>query len=265
MGWGRRASVGCGLAFVLAGGGLAVWLQQPGRITGFSPVPVALHGRVTSRVSGASANNRWVMVRHARQPAGRIVSYFVMRPTDDSGRFVFAAHFQSPAHFYLARSPTDPWTYRPLLNVSLPASGERSIELIEGVTVRGRVLQAGYPVSGLTVCLAPARRDAASFAEVEATVTGYGGKFAFRHLFEESPYEVSASLGRPPDRHTLVRRSIRTERDGSTLDMGDLFVEPAASRPRMRATPEATALPQFTQAKARRITGVPTQENRHAE
>jgi hypothetical protein len=94
-----------------------------------------------------------------------------------------------------------------------------------GVTVTGRVMQFGKPVSGVTVGLKHADSAAYHSWEVIDTTTDGNGSFVFRHLLPATRFWVYVEIGSLKDNGAVIPVRIQTTADGATDDVGELHVQ----------------------------------------
>jgi len=234
----RRVFVACGLVFVVAGIlGLIAYqeleLPRPQQRS-----PVILAGRLFTRAPGIDTKGVLVHFRRPGEPLepGRR-RYVETVVTDRSGYFSFEANFHGPVHVFLDRHRLRDWTYRPISDLTLPASQELRIELIEGPIAAGRVVRNGEPAAGIGIALKfvePATRDYFFLFQEQ---TDDQGRFRFEHLPEGVEFWISALRSRGfdpqpndslPDNQTFLPIRFRTGRDGTTLELGDFELRPGA-------------------------------------
>ncbi len=226
----RRVFVACGLLFVVTGSLALIAYQE----LEFPPrerhSPVILSGRLFTRSSDINVGGVLVHFRPPEpMPRGRR-NYVVTAVTDRFGRFAFEANFRGPAHVFLDRHRLRDWTYRPIADITLPASQEIEIELIEGAVAAGRVVRKGNPAGGIGVALKfvdPAANDCFWLFQEE---TDREGRFRFEHLPQGTEFWISALRSPPfdpqpanslPDDQTILPTRFCAGRDGATLELGD--------------------------------------------
>jgi hypothetical protein len=251
----RRLFLYGGTAFILAGGAAAIVLNQQKprrrRPRSLEPVePVILTGKVVSRVKKAPLGGLSVVLRPSRsgRPRGGAGE------TDQSGSFQLRGDYQGPADVLVRIDPSDPRTCRPVLNATVPASKPIQLELIEGTSIRGRLVRDGRPVTNAPVDLHPANLEslildimgAQQASRFETTPDGKGGfssrrdyaeparqmrtdregMFAFNNLPETAEFWVYSQLGKLPDDGAFAPRRVRTGADKTERDLGDVEVRP---------------------------------------
>jgi hypothetical protein len=222
----RRAFLWGGLSFVFMGSVVAIWLREPQRRPIWRPPPVALTGRVVSRASGAGVAKRRVFFRRAADLPGGAHVLLGQATTDDAGRFQIWGDFQGLVDLFVECENGAPWTFRPVLNVRLPAKQPVVLELVDGVTITGRVEQGGKPVSGASIGLAPEVPISEDFSGVVEVRTDPQGAFVFPHLFERARFRLVSGMGTLPDHAVVAPHSLVTGPDGTTLDLGTLNAQP---------------------------------------
>ncbi len=234
----RRVFVVCGVLFVIAASlGLIAYqeldLPLPQRRS-----PVILAGRLFTRARGIDTEGVLVLFRRPDEPLqpGRR-TFVATAVTDRSGSFSFEANFRGPAHLFLDRERLRDWTYRPIYDVTLPASEELQIELIEGSIATGRIVRNGAPAAGIGICLKFVEPAAHDYFFLFQEATDDRGRFRFEHLPEGAEFWIAAlrtgafepqlSDGLPDDQTFLPRR-FRTGRNRTSLDLGDFELRPGA-------------------------------------
>jgi hypothetical protein len=234
----RRLLVACGLVFVAAASlGLIAYqeleLPKPQR-----RLPVVLAGRLFTR--SPRIDPRGVPVHFRRpeplQPGRR--SYVATTVTDASGNFSFEEDFRGQAHLFLDRFRLRDSTYRPISDVSLPASEKLEIELIEGAAASGRVVKNGLPEAGMGIAVKFVEPAANDYFYAFQGHTDSDGRFRFEHLPEGVEFWISAlrsggGLDPQPsdallDDQTFLPIRFRTGRDRTTIELGDFQLRTGA-------------------------------------
>jgi len=100
------------------------------------------------------------------------------------------------------------------------------LKLVEGVSVQGRLMKNGKPLAGVEVGIAGAERSSEIFVGNYSVATDDEGRFAFVNLPARTAYHVYGIMKSLKAQGALGARPVRTQDDGSTLDTGDLKVEP---------------------------------------
>jgi peroxiredoxin/uncharacterized GH25 family protein len=100
------------------------------------------------------------------------------------------------------------------------------LKLSEGVSIQGRLMKNGKPLDGVEVGIAGAERSSEIFVGNYSVATDEEGRFAFVNLPARTAYYVYGIMKSLKDEGALAARLVRTQDDGSTLDTGDLKVEP---------------------------------------
>jgi hypothetical protein len=249
----RRLFLYAGTAFIVAGGAAAIVLNQQKPRRGRPPrslAPVILTGRVVSRVQEARLGELFVVLRPIRSaPPNRGAGI-----TDRSGSFQLRGEYQGLADVFVRIRPSDPWTCRPVCNTTVPASKPIQLELIEGTSIRGRLVREGKPVTNAPVDLLPADQGsllidimgADQATRLETTPDGKGGfssrrdsplparqsrtdhqgLFVFHNLPEDAEFLAHSQFGKLPDDGVVAPRRVRTGADKTELDLGDVEVRP---------------------------------------
>lgn len=186
----------------------------------------ALHGRVLDThgkpVPGALISMQEVTRNHVWYfSADRIDAFST---SDDAGNFVVYGQtpftdgggaIEAPG---FATGLFEHWT-----------SGTTNHELIltEGAAFRGRLLQAGKPVSNVEICLDNFGAEAGSTAWTCSTLTDDQGRFSFMHLPPNHSFNLNGTMASLAGRGAVPEQVGQVHADGSTNDIGDLNLEPA--------------------------------------
>jgi hypothetical protein len=225
---GRRVFLVCGVCFIVAGGILA-WRLEPAPPPSVPPAYLAFSGRLVSRLERVGVADRRVTFHLADDPPAVVWgTQWRTVKTDAGGRFLVhdAGSLRgSVVHVFVATKDSDPWTFRPVKNLMLPAQQPVELTLIDGVTVVGRVTQRGDPVKGAPLSVSFTGPPWERLHEMRQTTTDERGAFAFHHLFEDAPLRVSSRVGGLGDHAVVESRLFHTGADGTTLDVGDLEVQ----------------------------------------
>jgi hypothetical protein len=150
-----RVRLGLALAFIIAGGAAAIW-NLPGSKFGATP-RARVAGRVWTRLPGVPVAGLKVQLVKPDQkyPPGPLLG-MDWAITDASGSFLLAGGSldttEGTAEVYLhADASDDRWTYDPAVVTLAPGKKTEGvlIELVEGVLVEGRIVDAdqGDPVT----------------------------------------------------------------------------------------------------------------------
>ncbi|HKI21583.1 MAG TPA: hypothetical protein VKA15_27055 [Isosphaeraceae bacterium] len=235
----RRVVVACGVLFVIVASLGLIAYQELDLPLPQQPSPVVLTGRLITRARGVNTADVLVHFRRPDEPLqpGRRI-YVATAVTDRSGYFSFEANFRGPVHLFLDRNRIREWTYRPISTMTLPASRELQIELIEGSTATGRVVRNGVPAAGIGIALKFVEPAAHDYFYLFQEATDDQGRFRFEHLPEDAEFWISALRTRAfepqlsdslPDDQTILPRRFRAGRDRTTLDLGDFELRPGAT------------------------------------
>jgi hypothetical protein len=136
-------------------------------------------GRVVSRFPSVGVGGLKVGVQGSHESHG----IWQDTQTDAGGRFAFDGLDEGTANIFLMDHPVDgPWTYRAAADARLTPgqTTEVEIELIRGVQVEGRVIDAdGRPVAGIGVGVYGPIRPR-SGAAIVSMKTDQDGRYRFR-------------------------------------------------------------------------------------
>lgn len=108
------------------------------------------------------------------------------------------------------------------------ASGDQihELKLTEGASVKGRLLKNGEPVPKAKIGICGANRASESFVGDYVAATDEDGRFLFLNLPPQTKYNLYGIMGSLQKKGSLPVRSIETEEDGSTVDVGDVKLQP---------------------------------------
>ncbi len=110
---------------------------------------------------------------------------------------------------------------------SLSSGGKiHELKLTEGVGVRGRVVKNGAPVAGVVVGLAGAHRAAESFIGDFSVATDTEGRFLFANVPPRTDCFLYGRMESLSARGAIPAQAVRTEDDGSIVEIGELPVRP---------------------------------------
>jgi hypothetical protein len=115
----------------------------------------------------------------------------------------------------------------PLRKNGLAPDREHVITLTEGASVMGRVLWKGKPLEGVSIGMAGANRLAGEFVGSFEMGTGQDGRFLIPALPPETEYYLYGLINSLQDYGAIPARTVRTRKDGTVTDVGDLAVAPA--------------------------------------
>ncbi len=221
----RNWRLALGLGFVVLGGVAAMLLTSLPPADS-RPGPILTAGRVSSRIEGVSLEHIIVDTELSTYPLNPY-GLRMRAITDAQGFFQTEGAISGTGYVWVARKSTDPWTCRPLPNLTLPAREPLEIEMIEGVAVTGRLVRAGAPEAGAMVRMSLTKLTSCprifSYHEGE---TDKQGRFTFRHAFEDCGYMVYTTIGAPRGGGLIEPRFLRTAKDGTVVDLGDLEIRP---------------------------------------
>jgi RNA polymerase sigma factor (sigma-70 family) len=98
------------------------------------------------------------------------------------------------------------------------------LKLTPGVAVTGRLVQAEKPIPGITLGLRFVEEGLNLPTDDLQAVADDHGRVQFPHVLADREFWVYAALGSLPDDDTLVHNRVRSGRDGTILDLGDLRI-----------------------------------------
>ena len=161
---------------------------EAGYVTGSAKAPARLTlvpeariaGRVVTRLPGVSTAGLKIGLQNTNQSQ----SFWRETRTDADGRFEMHGLPEGAGNLFPIDHPADgPWTYRAIDGLALRAgtTSEVAIELIEGVLVEGKVLEAGTgkPITGISMGMyGPARPR--SGAAINIAKTDENGRYRYR-------------------------------------------------------------------------------------
>jgi peroxiredoxin/protocatechuate 3,4-dioxygenase beta subunit len=187
--------------------------------------------RVTGRVvnpegkpvSGAVVNIRGVTRGESTRFGGN-PDIDPVAVTDDAGKFVI----RGTEPFTAVGVDVEARTYARRVFQRL-ATGEtvHELKLTEGVSVEGRLVKDGKPVPHAEVGIAGADRNSEIFVGDYSVATDEEGQFLFVNLPPRTSYFLYGRMKSLGSRGSVPARRMQTQDDGSTLEAGDLKLEPA--------------------------------------
>src|SRR5207253_5719921 len=101
------------------------------------------------------------------------------------------------------------------------------LKLTEGVVVQGRLVKDGKPLPAIEMGISGAERRSEIFVGHYTVATDSDGRFAFVNMPRRTEYILCGTMKSLRGLGAVPARHLRTEEDGSTLEAGDLKVEPA--------------------------------------
>jgi hypothetical protein len=127
-----------------------------------------------------------------------------------------------------------------------PAGGdEQPLQLVEGVTARGRVTQDGKPVSGIVVGAIWTKHHSGCWFGPWDTTTDEDGRFELENLTPGENLCVFGSMKSLGDRGALAATPLRGE-EGDEIDLGNLEVKPGNVLYGRLLMSDGAALPEHT-------------------
>lgn len=108
------------------------------------------------------------------------------------------------------------------------ASGdeEHLLKMGEGISVTGRVLKGGKPLSGIEVGMSGAERRSEVYIGNFSVATSGEGRFLFVNIPPGYAYQFYGIMKSLRDAGTIPSRVIRSGGHGTALDLGDIELEP---------------------------------------
>jgi protocatechuate 3,4-dioxygenase beta subunit len=207
---------------------------QPARLT--MEAEARIKGRVVIGFPGPSV----VGLKVALQSTNDSTQFWRTAKTDNAGRFEFRGLPEGGGNIFLVDHPNDgPWTYRAIDNLALHPgkTPEVTIELIEGVMVEGKVVDAatGDPVPDVFIGMyGPARPH--SGAAIMGATTDKKGQYRFRLPPGKTQLYTA---GGPP--WSYAGQDVEVPADAHTFITPDLKVKkakPAEPAPKPAPAPE---------------------------
>ncbi len=98
--------------------------------------------------------------------------------------------------------------------------------LSEGVTVTGRVLKDGDPLAGVKLGMLGVRRGMYDHTDAVSLATDHEGRFRFTNLQPEIDYHLYGIMQSLDEEGAILSRRLQTREVGSTLEVGDIRVQP---------------------------------------
>ncbi|MDB6040291.1 MAG: polymerase sigma factor, sigma-70 family, partial [Verrucomicrobiales bacterium] len=143
--------------------------------------------------------------------------------SDEQGHFVIsgAAAFDSVGVDIEARGFA-----KSILQKLETGTTRHDLVLVEGVSVRGRVIAGDKPLPGIAVGIAGADRNAEIFVGDWTVATDPDGRFNFSNLPANTSYQLYGKIASLASYGSIPARVVKTQTDESILNVGDLKVEP---------------------------------------
>jgi hypothetical protein len=219
----RRWFLRGGVGVVVVGGVAAIVTQEAQRrALRPYPLPTALEGQVVARMLRARVAGLMLWLeRDGRRPSRYVQSV----ETDQMGHFSFKGPLEGTFRV-LPGVVGKSYIYRAIAPIKLPASKPLTIELIEGAAVSGRIVRNGQSIANATIRLSQVNLHPYSVTPGAETKTDAEGRFRFEHLEENVDFYLVSPPGSLADRSLIVQRLVTTRADATTLEVGDVEVQP---------------------------------------
>jgi hypothetical protein len=98
--------------------------------------------------------------------------------------------------------------------------------LLEGVTIRGRLVKGGQPLAGVALGAAQKDRNAETFVGEFQAATDDKGAFQIRNVPAEEALALYGLMSSLSAHGAVAARAVRTGKSGSVADVGDVEVKP---------------------------------------
>jgi RNA polymerase sigma factor (sigma-70 family) len=151
--------------------------------------------------------------------------------TDERGEFRLGLKEKIIGLYVSVRAPL----LAPHQTGKLPPGKLNEIKLVQGATVRGKMVKDGKPLAGVTLRLrqnmiedAERERDRAMSGLVSEIDTDAAGNFSFTHLPPDEDYVLIGVMNSFRTHGSLKARTVVVKEDRTTVELGTLAVEPAA-------------------------------------
>ena len=200
---------------------------EPQNLAGVPPA-LTLRGRIVD-AKGAPIQAAAIQPRGIRTPDGgerwgalRVVDALAV--SDAQGRFVLTSReaFTSLGVWAEARGFA-PKAFKKLDN----DRQEHELVMTEGASLKGRVLYQGKPLPNVTVATFREDREVGDYPGRFEVGTDAQGRFLFVNLPPGVRYSVSGQMSTLQNYGSIPAATAEVGADGSTVDVGDLSVQPA--------------------------------------
>jgi len=143
--------------------------------------------------------------------------------TDDQGMFrLGVAQEGDEVQLLVKATSLAPKTTKPLV----AGKTIHTIELGTGVWVTGKVVKNGLPLAGVGVGMVQKDRSSIGFLGNFEVGTDSDGRFEFSHMTPEQTWLIYGLMNSLKDSGSIPARPLTTRTNGSTVDLGDLEVQP---------------------------------------
>jgi hypothetical protein len=145
--------------------------------------------------------------------------------TDDEGRFTLVSEQQLEK---LSVTLDTKGTLNQRVFALKPGDHENTLQLLEGTTVKGRVLKMAKPVAGVTVGIAGLAPTYGEFSGTYEATTDGDGRFAISDVYPDRDFYLftrMTSVG--AENLAAIRQRFRSWRDGQTTEVAELNLYPA--------------------------------------
>jgi peroxiredoxin/uncharacterized GH25 family protein len=169
--------------------------------------------------------------------------------TDDAGEFAI----NSTEPFEAVGVDVEAAGFAKGIFQKLATRGEvHKLKLNEGVTVKGKVLRDGKPLAGVDMGIAGADRNSEIFVGDFTVGTDTNGAFLFPNLPARTDYFIYGRMKSFGEKGSIPSRRVKTQDIGSTLDVGDLAVQPAFRLEGVVRLTDSNSIPEKTQVMVTR-------------
>lgn len=189
----------------------------------------SLHGRVLDSsgkpVVGAVVESQGVRRKNdVGTMWGQLPGVDPLAVSDEKGEFLLTS--REPFVSLDVRVEAQSFANKQFANLT-SGTAQHRLTLTEGVTLKGRVLWQRKPLAGVSVGVVSVDRRMENFTGNFDIGTDNDGRFAFMNLPPNVDYNLYGLMDSLRNYGAIPMRMIHAGADGSTVDAGDLAVEPA--------------------------------------
>lgn len=173
-------------------------------------------------VGGAVVNIRGVTRGESTQFGGN-KDIDPLAVTDERGEFVINGQttFEAVGVDIVARG------FAKGIFQSLPTGGKvHELRLVEGASLKGRVLKDGKPLAGVEIGVSETERRSEVYVGNFSVATDADGRFLFVNLPAKTSYQLYGLMKAFGPHGSIPAQTVRTGANGDTFDTGDLTVKP---------------------------------------